>query len=156
MIKITKNLLSEISEKAKLAKRKRANYNFHKGSDDLIQRFLNAIEPDTYLRPHKHENPDKIEIFIILTGRVLIVQYDDEGGISDHIILDPRNGNMGVEIQPRTWHSFISLQKGSVLYELKEGPYDESIDKIFAIWSPKEESPEALDYNKKILNQLKI
>ena len=52
MFEINDNLLDYISQKAKGSKRKRANYNFHKSYDECMQRFLNAVEPDTYARPH--------------------------------------------------------------------------------------------------------
>ena len=156
MIKITHKLINEISNKAKTSVRKRCNYNFHRSYRDSIQRFLNALEPDTYLRPHKHENPDKIEIFLILGGKVLIVEFDDDGAIVDHTVLDFERGNKGVEISPGTWHSFIALQQGSVLYEIKEGPFDKETDKTFAEWAPEEGTEEAAEFNKRILRELGI
>ena len=59
MIIIDSKTLEDLSQKAKESKRKRINLNFHIGDSDLLQRFLNAMEPSTYVRPHKHENPDK-------------------------------------------------------------------------------------------------
>ena len=32
----------------------------------------------------------------------------------------------------------ISLEKGSVYYEVKDGPYDIRTDKVFADWAPDE------------------
>lgn len=156
MIKITNKFIKTMSNKAKTSNRKRCNYIFHNSSDDYIQRFLNAAEPDTYVHPHKHENPNKIEIFIILQGRVLIVEFDDSGRIIDHIILDSEKGEKGVEIPPETWHSFIVLKEGSVLYEIKEGPYVKETDKIFAKWAPKEGTYEANKFNEQILSNLRI
>lgn len=155
MIKITDQLINDVSNKAKISKRKRCNYNFH-NSNDNIQRFINAIEPETYLRPHKHENPDKVEIFIILKGRVLVIEFDNNGNIVDYIILDSEKGEKGVEILPKTWHSFICMEEGSALYEIKEGPYVKETDKIFAKWAPEEGTKEAQKFNKKILLNFKI
>jgi len=156
MIKITNQLIDEISNEAKVSDRKRCNYSFHNSNGDYIQRFLNAGEPDTYVRPHKHENPDRVEIFLILKGRFLVIEFDDNGEIIDHIILDSEKGKKGVEIPPKIWHSFIVLQEGSVLYEIKEGPFIEETDKIFAKWAPEEGTKEAHEFNKKILSDLKI
>ena len=156
MMKITDEIINETSDRAKTSERKRCNYNFHKSYSDPIQRFLNAVEPNSYLRPHKHEQPDKIEIFLSLKGRVLILEFDDNGGITDHFILDPREGKMGVEIPPRTWHSFIALQEGSVLYEIKEGPFVPGAGMIFAEWAPEEGTKAARQFNEKILNELKL
>ena len=46
------------------------NYNFHERLDDPVNRLLNALEPGTYLRPHRHLNPKKDEIFLLLRGRI--------------------------------------------------------------------------------------
>lgn len=154
MIKIQDSLVREVSKKAKLSRRKRINYNFHKEFTDPIQRLINALEPGTYIRPHKHEKPDKREVFLILKGRVLAVEFDDRGSVTDHIILDPKRGDFGVEFPPGVWHTFLALEEGSALYELKDGPYIESSDKGFAKWAPAERSPEAPEFNRKILRGL--
>jgi cupin fold WbuC family metalloprotein len=156
MIIITEDLLDETSDRARRSLRKRMNHNFHQRYDDPLQRLLNAVEPGTYLRPHKHENPDKTEIFIILRGKVLIIEFDDDGEIQGHVILDNKKGKRGVEIPPRVWHSFIALEEGSVLYEIKEGPYIENGAKSFARWAPEEGSKEAEQFNQEVLRRLHI
>lgn len=156
MIKITDKLITTISNKAKISIRKRFNYNFHNNDNDYIQRFLNAVEPGTYVRPHKHTNPDKIEIFLILKGRILIIEFDDNGKVIDYIILDYMKEEKGVEILPKVWHSFIVLQESSVLYEIKGGSFVKETDKTFAKWAPEEGTTDAQKFNEKILSNLKI
>ncbi|MGD9040522.1 MAG: WbuC family cupin fold metalloprotein [Desulfobacteraceae bacterium] len=156
MIRITEELINEVSEKAKTSARKRTNYNFHKSYNDPVQRFLNAVEPDSYLQPHKHQDPDKTEIFLILRGRVLIVEFDEIGKITEHLILGSEVGNLAVEIPARTWHSFIALEEGSVLYEIKEGPFIQETGKTSASWAPEEGTREAVEFNKKILEELNL
>lgn len=156
MIKINEAFIDETSQKARVSTRKRMNYNFHPYPDDPLQRMLNAMEPDTYIQPHKHENPDKREAFFCLRGKILVVEYTDDGQIADHIILDPLTGNYGCEVAPRTWHSIISLQSGSVAYELKDGPYNPADDKQFAPWAPSEEQGGGLAFNQNVLSILGI
>lgn len=156
MIKIDQEFLSRLSEEAKHSKRLRKNHNFHNSDADTMHRMLNAIEPNSYIRPHKHENPDKREAFFALHGRILILEFNNNGNIRDHIILDSREGHYGTEIAPRTWHSMISLETGSVAYEVKDGPYDPMTDKIFASWAPEEGSAEAIPYMQEILKHLKL
>ncbi|MDD5427648.1 MAG: WbuC family cupin fold metalloprotein [Candidatus Omnitrophica bacterium] len=156
MIKLTEELIRTVSDKAKASPRKRTNYNFHKNYDDVVQRLLNAAEPGTYIQPHKHENPDKNEVFIILNGSVVVVEFDDNGNVIDHAVLDPAHGVRAVEIPPGKWHTFITLKPGSVLYEVKDGPYDEKADKHFAPWAPAEGAPDAQEFNKKILEKLDL
>jgi cupin fold WbuC family metalloprotein len=83
MIVIHRQLVSSVSEGAKNSPRLRKNYNFHADYADPVNRMLNAFEPWTYVRPHKHESPDKCEVFVILTGKALALRFDDAGEIPD-------------------------------------------------------------------------
>jgi cupin fold WbuC family metalloprotein len=154
MLVIDKKLTDSLTEEALIHPRKRKNLNFHRVFSDPMNRMLHAMEPETYVQPHKHENPDKREAFIILRGKVAVVEFDDAGNIREHIILDPLTGNYGAEIQPRTWHCLIVLEKGSLVYEVKDGPYDPSDDKFFASWAPAEGDPGTSAYRKKLLSQI--
>ena len=156
MIKIDNQLIETISALAQNAERKRKNYNFHKISSDPFQRLINAIEPFSYIQPHKHENPDKREVFFVLRGRMAVIEFDDNGEILDYIILDSKTGNIAVEIPERTWHSIISLEKGSVSYECKDGPYNPEDDKNFAEWAPKEGDSNCIAYIENILEKLNL
>jgi len=156
MIKITNNLISKISKQAVVSERKRINYNFHSQMSDPLQRLLNAIEPESYIQPHKHENPDKREIFFILQGSALVVEFDNTGNIIDYIVLNIAEGNFAVEIPEKTWHTIIALENNTVAYEFKDGPYSPLNDKNFASWAPKEGTDESERFNLKILSELKI
>lgn len=154
MIKINENLIEKVSAIARSSIRKRTNLNFHDKSEALMQRMLNAMEPGTYIQPHKHENPDKSEAFFCLRGKILVVEFEEDGQVRDHILLDASKGNYGCEINPRTYHCIVSMETGSVAYELKDGPYDPTIDKHFAPWAPAEGDPDAADYLKNLLKKL--
>jgi cupin fold WbuC family metalloprotein len=127
--------LDETSAKAALSGRRRMNHNFHNLSDNL-QRMLNAIEPDSYVRPHRHLEPAKTELFLILRGRAAALLFDDEGRIMDSKVLTPAGECPGVEFIPGQYHSIISLEPGTVLFEVKDGPYVAVTDKDFAPWAP--------------------
>jgi len=146
MKRIDSTLLDQTSRLAKESPRRRMNFNFHLFPEDTLQRLLNAIEPYSYIQPHKHELPDKREVFFALKGRIVVLEFDNDGNICDHIILDPTVGNFGAEIDARTWHTIISLEPGSVAYEFKDGPYNPIDDKNFAPWAPKEGSAEVEKY----------
>ncbi len=156
MIRIDDQLIDGLTKKARQSERKRINHNFHKVLSDTLQRLLNVMEPDTYVRPHKHENPDKREAFLVLQGRALVVEFDDTGIVTDFFLLDPVKGKFGVEISERTWHTVIALDKDTVIYEVKDGPYDPIDDKNFASWAPGEYTEEAKEYNRQLLKKLKI
>jgi cupin fold WbuC family metalloprotein len=156
MIKIDHALLSVMAENSRNAKRKRAHHIFHKASDDVLQRFLNAMQPGTYLQPHKHEDPDKREVFIALTGRFAVIEFDPAGRITDHIILDPKTRDYAAEVAPRTFHTVICIEPDSIAYELKDGPYNPIDDKNFASWAPKEGESGCDAFLNKILTELNL
>jgi len=156
MEKINTQLLKSLNQTAGASPRKRINHNFHEGPGDPLQRMLNAMQPGTYLQPHKHENPDKREVFIALTGRFVVIQFYDDGSIADHMILDPAMKEVGAEVGARTYHTIISLAPDSVIYELKDGPYDPADDKHFADWAPAEGDPGCNAYLLHLLDLLNI
>lgn len=156
MITITQKEVQNLSSLAKTSPRLRKNKNYHPELSDTLQRLLNAMEPNTYVQPHKHENPDKREIFVILSGKALIVEFDEVGNIIEHVILDSNSGTYAVEIPARSWHTVLSLEEGTVVFEFKDGPYNATDDKNFATWAPKEGDADCQTYNNNILKQLDI
>lgn len=156
MIKIDNSLLDHVSQLAKVSPRGRMNYNFHKTYEDTLQRLLNAIEPYSYIQPHRHENPDKREVFTVLRGRLLVVEFDKDGNITDHCIIAPAEGSFGAEIPERIFHSIFSMEPGTIVYEIKDGPYSPIDDKNFAPWAPKEGEPSSKEYIEEILKRLEI
>jgi len=156
MIHITNQITNPLLQKAAKCERKRKNFNFHQHFSDRIHRMIHATNPETYVQPHKHENPDKMETFIILKGRVLVVEFSEKGEIIDHLILDPANGNYGAEIPPKIWHTLLTLEPDSLVYEIKDGPWDASDDKNFATWAPSEGETGCAAYNNSLLQKLKL
>ncbi len=156
MKEINDHLLSGLSDIAQGNSRKRKNYNFHQSDSDPVQRMLNAFEPGTYVQPHTHLSPDKREVFIILTGTLLVIFFDEKGSILKHVILNRESGVYGVEIVPGEWHTATSLEKGTVVYEIKDGPYVQIDDKNFAEWAPEENDENCTLHLKNWLEQLNI
>ena len=154
MIIINDDLIKPVIEKANTSPRRRMNYNFHPLLDDPLQRMLNCLEPGTYIQPHKHENPDKCEAFILLKGKVLVIDFDNDGHINSHALLEAETGTYGAEIAPRIYHCIIALKSGTVVYEIKNGPYSPLNDKNFAVWAPQEGTDGCREYMDKILRQL--
>ena len=154
MIRINQALLDRVSQQAKESPRKRMNYNFHKEYSDTLQRLLNAIEPYSYIQPHKHEDPDKREIFTVLRGRLLVVVFDHCGEITDHMIIAPNEGSFGAEIPERIYHSIFALEPDTIVYEVKDGPYSPIDDKNFATWAPKEREAGTTEYIQEIFRRL--
>jgi cupin fold WbuC family metalloprotein len=153
MIKrIDLEIIDKLSQEALASPRLRKNMNYHEVLSDTLQRLLNAMEPGTYVQPHKHENPDKREVFVLLRGKVVVVTFNNNGSIQEYSILDPKNGKYGVEIPAGTWHTIIVLEPKSVVFETKDGPYSPIDDKNFATWAPAEGAEGCTEYNNSILS----
>lgn len=124
--------------------RRRAIYRLHEHHEP-VQRMINAILPGSYIPPHKHEDPDKVELFAILTGRAACLRFDNTGIIDQVVVLDADGPNRVVDIPPRTWHTLVALTP-SALVEIIQGPYEASTHKRFAPWAPQEDMPGAAEY----------
>ena len=118
---IDDNLINEVSGRAKESPRLRMNHNFHQSLDDKCHRFLNALEVGTEVPIHHHATKD--ESFIILRGVVRVNTYNDNGEVVDSVVLSHEDGRDGVDIPKNTWHNVECLQPGSVIFEVKEGPF---------------------------------
>lgn len=141
---IDEQLLDETTRHARQSPRLRMNYNFHENLNDPVNRLLNAMEPGTYLRPHRHLDPDKDEIFLLLRGKVAVFIFDEQGNITEKIILDPKKGRYGAEIKAGIWHGLWVMESGSVIYEVKQGPFAPLSPDNFAPWSPEPDDVEGV------------
>lgn len=133
---INEQLLDETTARAKQSIRLRMNYNFHEELDDPVNRLLNAIEPDTYIRPHRHLNPNKDEIFLLLRGKAMLFLFDEKGNITEKLLLDQKAGSYGADIPAGIWHCLFVLESGTVIYEVKSGPFAPLDPDNMAPWSP--------------------
>ncbi|MFL6711515.1 MAG: WbuC family cupin fold metalloprotein [Sulfurifustis sp.] len=141
--------LRELVAQAAANPRRRKNFNVHDSPADPVQRFLNAFEPGTYIRPHRH--PDKWELFVLLQGEAIAFVFDENGRVLDRADLnDTGSGVRVVEIPAGAWHSLVSLTSGTVLFEVKRGPYDPAAPAEYASWSPAEADPSAAAFERRL------
>ncbi len=152
---ITADYLDDLSGQAHKSPRKRQHLNIHEDYQDPCQRLFNALEPETYIRPHRHSSDPKTELLIAVRGLMSLVVFNEDGTINwvlrfgtNHKI---KGLALGAEISPNTWHTVIALESGSVLLEVKAGPFDPSLPKDLAPWAPEEGADATLSY----LDQLK-
>ena len=120
-MKLDKELLDSITKKAKDNPRLRMNYNLHDSLDSKAQRLFNALEPGTLLPIHRHQNTD--ETYILIRGKIEVIFYDDNKNVIDRFVISQEEGTFGVHIHRGTWHTLEVLESGSVIFEVKEGPY---------------------------------
>ncbi len=118
---INKDLLDEITRQAKESPRLRMNYNLHDNLDAKAQKLLNALEPGTILPIHRH--PNTTETYLLLRGKLNVILYNDKKEVLETMYLDTANGNYGLDIPAGQWHSVEVLESGTVILEVKDGPY---------------------------------
>ncbi len=138
-------LLDELTGKARNSPRKRINFNLHEKLDDPLQRLCNAIEPGTYIRPHRHFEPPTSEVFLMLRGSAILLLFDNNGRVTEREILSSKGPVIAVEIPPETWHSMAALEMGTVFFEVKKGPYVKPDGSNVAQWAPAEAEKGAAD-----------
>ncbi len=85
MKQITLSDMQQQSEAAASAPRLRAHRNFHPELSDPIQRLAIAMEPGTYIRPHRHRHT--FELLLPLKGRFVVLNFDDHGVVTRRVVL---------------------------------------------------------------------
>ncbi|QJB55620.1 WbuC family cupin fold metalloprotein [Pseudodesulfovibrio sp. zrk46] len=143
---LTLTMVSELLALSRQSPRKRMIQRLHKNDDDGVHRMFNALQPGTYITPHRHMDPPKSETIVVISGSLLFVEFDDEGVYRTHTLLQPGTENFGVDVAPHVFHTFIVLKPDTLIFEIKDGPYAQATDKDIPAWAPKEGSPEAEPY----------
>jgi cupin fold WbuC family metalloprotein len=116
---ITKDILDELTEKAKASPRLRCNLDLRNSADDNSQRMLNALEPGTIMPIHRHKGSS--ETCVCVRGHFEEYFYDTEGRLTETV--DMRPGGVVLNIEKGQWHSLKCLESGTILLEAKDGPY---------------------------------
>lgn len=130
--------LDALSVEAAHSARLRKNLNVHPVLADPIQRLFNAMEPGTYTRPHRHARDSGWELMLVLRGEFAVLFFDAEGLVVNRVPLSATRGDGAVEIPAYAWHCVVSLAPGTLMFEIKPGPYSPVGDKDFAAWAPAE------------------
>ena len=134
MKQITPALLDQLGQQAQQSPRRRANHNLHPALNDPIQRLAIAMEPDTYVRPHRH--PHTWELLTPLRGRFLVLYFDDSGTVTERTVLGEDCAML--ENPAGQWHAVLSLDVGGVIFEVKHGPYQAIAEADYLPGSPAE------------------
>lgn len=118
---INQQVLDELTARAKASPRLRMNLDLRNSPEDLSQRMLNAIEPGSVLPVHRHLKSS--ETVVCLRGHLQEIFYADDGKVTEVIDMVPGSPCVGVNIPRGQWHTVESLASGTVILEVKDGPY---------------------------------
>ena len=132
------NMFAQLDEKAQNSERRRSNANIHENYDAQVQRLFITLYPDSYIRPHRHLEPEKWEFFLMVSGEISFLIFSDSGECIQRYELSASGDTKGIEIPPYCWHCAVPKNEPATFFEVKQGPYVVTDDKGFAIWSPPE------------------
>ena len=122
-MKITQAILDSLTEQAKASPRLRMNMDLRNSDADQSQRMLNAIEPGSPLPIHRHQKTS--ETVVCLRGRLVWEFYDElERTCTERIELRPGGPVVALNVPIGQWHTVQALESGSVILEVKDGPYE--------------------------------
>lgn len=120
---ITQAILDDLTRRAQNSPRLRMNFDLRNSAEDQSQRMLNAIEPGSPERIHRHRHTS--ETVVCIRGRVVEEFYDElERICTDSIELTPNGPNVAVNIPAGRWHSIRAVESGSVVLSVKDGKYE--------------------------------
>jgi cupin fold WbuC family metalloprotein len=135
---IDDKLINEVIQSAQNSARRRSLYSLHERNEEKVHRLIRVLEPESYVQPHKHENPYRMESFIILRGKLTVVIFADDGRVSEHVVLEAGKSPWGVEVPGTIWHTTIALEPDTTLFEVLQGPWDPKTHKKLPQWAPTE------------------
>ena len=123
---IDNQLLDTLSAQAKASPRLRMNYDLRDSENDNSQRMLNALGPGTVMPIHRHRNTS--ETVVIVRGSLIERFYDEEGNVTEEVLMVLGGENPVVQVEKGRWHSLECLESGTVLFESKDGAWEPLAD----------------------------
>lgn len=142
--------LDGLTQQARCAPRLRQHCNIHDNYLAACQRLFNAIEPSSYIRPHRHAADPREELLMAVRGLMALITFDEQGEVVRVVRFGSEKYGpdiaAGVEVAPDIWHTVVALTPGSILLEVKAGPFDPLRPKEMAPWAAEETSSEAPCY----------
>lgn len=143
--------ITDLCHMAQSRGRKRMNQNIHLQLSDPVQRLFNAIQPLSYVQPHRHIGFDTWEAFVLIQGAGVALSFDAYGFVTHRADLSETGVRM-VEIPPETFHTVLALEPDTLFFEIKRGPYNPQQAKSFAPWAPTEDDEASSQYAKWLQN----
>ena len=143
---ITADLIDRCVIASRQSSRLRIIQPLHKTSDAQLHRMLNAMQPGSYIQPHRHLFPPKAESVIVLRGAIYVFIFASDGNIDAVHTIKAGSINLGIDSEPGVFHTFAAIEEDTVLFEVKPGPYNQADDKDFAPWAPAEGADGAKEY----------
>lgn len=107
----------------------RAGHDGDADWQDMSQRMLNVLMPETVIPIHRH--PETSETVIVCRGVVREEFYDEKGQKIAEFVLEAGGDCPGVQVPRGMYHTCVCLVPGSVIFEAKDRPYDPELTEEF-------------------------
>jgi cupin fold WbuC family metalloprotein len=143
---ITAELIEGLVKSSQQSPRRRIILPLHKSPEANLHRMLNAMQPGSYIQPHRHLFPPKAESVIVLQGAIFVFIFTESGQVETVHTITAGSTNIGIDSEPGVYHTFLAIEEDTVLFEVKPGPYNQADDKDFAPWAPAEGAKGATEY----------
>ena len=122
----------------------------HLNNKDKIHEMFIFHKKGAYVRPHKHIN--KLESFHLISGRVTIIFFDNNGNPKQVIKMgDYKSGKTFYYKIYKSFFHTVLIEKDVLFHEVTSGPFKQN-KTIYAKWSPEEKDSKEV---KKYLLKLK-
>lgn len=151
---LTLTMVGDLLNASRESPRKRMIQRVHKTDEANVHKMFNALQPGTYITPHRHMQPEKTETVLVISGAMLFVEFSDDGAIKNHILVQPGTDAFGIDVAPHVYHTFVALKPDTLIFEIKDGPYVHDTDKDIPEWAPIEGSAEAEPFLLALLKDL--
>jgi len=119
----------------------------HHNVDDNLHDMVIVEKFGRYCKPHFHINND--ETIHIISGALIIVIFDENGGVLESGIL---RKNELIRIEKKTYHTVTPLTEYVAYHESKSGPFRRN-ETVSAKWSPLNGSLEGENFVKDIVTR---
>ena len=143
---IDQKTLDELTSQARENPRLRKNLNLHPADASRGHRLFNAVEPASYIPPHRHLDPEKDETFYIVRGRLGVITFSPSGEVQATALLEAGGDLLVADIPHGVYHTAVSLDPGTIFFEAKAGPYVPLAPEEKAPWAPADGTPAAASY----------
>ncbi len=136
--------------------RQRLRICTHINVDAPFQEMIIALGAAGYVRPHRH--PDKVESLHVIKGAAVLVFFDLDGRIVEHLRLGPYESGACwyYRIGEPIYHTLLPQSNCFIFHESTTGPFEKG-DTEFADWAPDETDHDVVAaYVKTLQSQLDL
>jgi cupin fold WbuC family metalloprotein len=135
---INKSDIDQLKILSRSNPRKRIRICTHPDIGDNIHEMIIIHASGAYITPHKHTG--KSESFHIIEGVLLVVIFDEKGGIIEQIRMGDSDSGLTFyyRLPANHFHTVVPQSELVVFHEVTNGPFVPE-DTVFAPWAPSEE-----------------